>query len=178
MQTTLAGDDLKRAWGSYLGAVPWAHFATLTFRIESSPDYAVREFKRCVRRIEKEAGRPSYWFYGSEYGSRLGRLHMHALIGNTDRLSHGQLTEAWQSGFSKWLDYDPAKSASYYVAKYITKDLADYDISANFPAALARHGLQPVLGFDRGDTAPPTVQQLEAAGQRYKPDRPRKRAAH
>ena len=178
MHETATGQQIKTAWGDFLGEQPWAHFATLTFRIESSPDYAVREFKRFVRRVEKEAERPTYWFYGSEYGSRLGRLHMHALLGNSDRLSKGQLTEAWSSGFSKFIDYDPAKGASYYVAKYIVKDLADYDVSPNFPAALARHGLQPVLAFDTADRPFPTAEQRAAAGARHKPTRPNRKPAH
>ncbi len=45
------GSIVKRAWGEFLGGFPWAHYCTLTFKIESGPDYARREFERWVRRL-------------------------------------------------------------------------------------------------------------------------------
>jgi hypothetical protein len=54
--------------------------------------------------------------------------HIHALI-HTD--SSKETLRKWMKeryGRTQVLDYDPTKGAHSYCAKYITKDLSDYDI--------------------------------------------------
>lgn len=141
------GGAVKRAWGEHLGRYPWDHFLTLTFRRESIPDFARRAWLSYVRRVEQLAGMPLVWFYGTEYGS-LGRLHLHALTLNTGQVSIAQLHREWfQSaplprGLTKIAVYSPLLGAAHYVAKYVTKDLADYDVSDRLGEAAAARGRQ------------------------------------
>jgi len=161
------GRALKQAWGRHLVRYPWTHFATLTFRQESVQDYARRQFGSFVRRVEREIGGSTYWFYGTEFGN-LGRLHLHALLGRTESLPREVLEKLWLCGHSRFRDYDPKigadkgdgiTGAAYYVTKYITKDLADYDVSPGFPAARSLYigrqrelfGMAPRLSLAPGD---------------------------
>jgi hypothetical protein len=82
-----------------------------------------------------------YAFQADEYGPRGGRLHLHALVGNVahlvpycgKRLSRRQWSRPccwlhrWPCGYARILPYDPTKGARYYVAKYVSKTLGDYE---------------------------------------------------
>lgn len=157
---TQVGTQLKAAWGAHLGRYPWTHFATLTFSQESVQDYARRQFLSFVRRVERDAG-PTYWFYGTEFG-KLGRMHLHALLGRTELMTRDELQEHWPCGFSRFLPYDSQLGAAHYVSKYITKDLADYDVSPGFPNARALYvgrqrelaGIAPRLAIAPGEREP------------------------
>lgn len=141
------GTRVKQAWGQHLGRYPWDHFLTLTFRRESIADFARRSWLAYVRRLEKLAAMPLVWFYGTEYGA-LGRLHIHALTLNTGQLSITQLHREWYQpapssrGMTRIAVYSPLLGAAHYVAKYVTKDLADYDVSDRLREATAARGRQ------------------------------------
>ena len=164
---TLQHTDAKlitEAMGRFLDRFDWAHFHTLTFAQESGEDYAVREWGRWRRLVEREAGVALSWFFGVEYG-RLGRLHLHALTGNTERLPADVMRDQWRAGHSRILPYDRDKGATHYVSKYVTKQLAAWDLSENAAAILAAEQYrQPTrrearrLAFNQGQrdrTRPP-----------------------
>jgi len=149
-----SASGLAAAWGPYLGDYAWNHWLTLTFapprpahlggrvplgparprpaRPGPPPDYAHREFARFVRRLECCGADPVWWFRGDELGERLGRLHLHALLGGTGGLLESTLGRQWRAGFSVVKRYDPALGAAHYLTKYATKGLADYDVSGGW----------------------------------------------
>ncbi len=149
--------SLATAWGEYLQPYDWNHWITLTFaphrrrhrggvvrrgpprpgaaRPGPPPDYAHREFARFVGRLEDCGGEAVWWFRGDELGERLGRLHLHALLGGTGGLLDASLGREWRAGFSLVKPYDPALGAAHYLTKYATKGLADYDVSGGWPRA-------------------------------------------
>lgn len=171
-----SASSLAAAWGHYLGDYDWDHFVTLTFapprpshlggpvrpgpgrrraeRPGPPPDYAHRQFRYWVRRLGVLGGAPVWWFRGDELGERLGRLHLHAFLGGTGRLLEETLGRQWQAGFSLVKRYDPALGAAHYVTKYVTKGLADYDVSGRW----ARDGLLPPLSSG-------LLEPLQAVGQ-------------
>jgi hypothetical protein len=81
-------------------------------------------------------------FLACETGYRGGYVHLHALAGNLGGLERycGEKLEpsgwgkpccqlhAWPCGWARVLPYDPARRASWYVAKYITKQLAEWEL--------------------------------------------------
>ncbi len=168
-----AGRSLPVAWSEYLTRYHWDHWVTLTFaphpprdlwslvpvgparlgpdRPGPPPDYAHRQFQSWVGRVEGCGGESVWWFRGDELGERLGRLHLHALVGGTGGLLEASLRREWRAGFSFVKRYDPALGAAHYITKYATKGLADYDVSG----AWCREPLQPRLPFseDRGQEA-------------------------
>ncbi len=169
----ISATSLAAAWGEYLAPYAWDHWLTLTFapprplhlgggvrlgparpgaeRPGPPPDYAHREFGRFVRRLEDCGGEPVWWFRGDELGERLGRFHLHALLGGTGGLLETSLGREWQAGFSLVKRYDPALGAAHYITKYATKGLADYDVSGGWRC----EPLQPRLPFseERGQEA-------------------------
>ncbi len=155
--------SLAAACGEWLTAYDWDHWVTLTFtphqprdlwssvpvgparpgveRPGPLPNYAHRQFCYWVRRLGALGGAPVWWFRGDELGERLGRLHLHALLGGTGRLATQSLDREWRAGFSLVKPYDPALGAAHYLTKYATKGLADYDVSGRW----GRDGLLPPL---------------------------------
>lgn len=75
------------------------------------------------------------WFRGDEFGQRGGRLHFHALLSGTEGLTSKTLATAWRDGWSLVEPYDVSLGAAYYLAKYVTKSLAGYDLGGRFRAA-------------------------------------------
>ena len=165
--------SLAAAWGEYLAPYAWDHWLTLTFapprpphlggpvrlgparpgpaRPGPPPDYAHREFGRFVQRLEDCGGASVWWFRGDELGERLGRLHLHALLGGTGGLLEASLGREWRAGFSLVKRYDPALGAVHYLTKYATKGLADYDVSGGW--CLEPPQLQLPFGEERGQEA-------------------------
>lgn len=133
---------VRNAWGEFLEGLPWDHYTTLTFGMKSGPDFARRAFGTWVRRLEREAGIPLLWFVGFEDGRLLGRLHLHALLGNTYELTTGFMSTLWRHGFSRIAPFQPKLGAAHYVTKYVTKELLDYDVSTDFAKAIAARDRQ------------------------------------
>jgi hypothetical protein len=106
-----------------------------------SQEYALRQWGTFRRNLALDVGVPMFWFYGVEHGEKFGRLHLHALTGNTERLPVFRIRELWKAGWSHVKPYDPRKGASYYITKYVSKELAEWDISGDVENArrMARH---------------------------------------
>lgn len=149
-----SSNPLNAALGDFLSGYPWSHFLTLTFKplprtgkkgdtltwgrftrrdtaAGVSDAYAMRAWRGYLRDVSKLADVPLFWFFGIEHGEKRGRLHVHALTGNTERLPVQLLREQWRNGFTRILSYDPSRGAAHYVSKYVTKQLAEWDISGD-----------------------------------------------
>ena len=93
-----------------------------------------------------------YAFRADEYGPLGGRFHLHALIGNVSTVTRfcgerlgkrvwGKLCCAvhrWPCGYARIFPYDPSLGARFYLSKYVTKALGDYDLIGIEPG-------QPIL---------------------------------
>ena len=149
--------EINEAMGKWLGDLaPWDVFSTWTFSRPVNVQGAMYMARRHLRWVERAAGVPTYGFVGVEKGERGGLLHLHALMGNVARLkpycgtrlapgTWGReccLVHGWPCGIARVLPYDPKLGASYYVSKYVTKQLAEWELFG-FPAipqfALAKH---------------------------------------
>lgn len=125
---------------------PFDWFGTFTFSEPVSPATAHYWFRRYLA-WAKGLTEP-YAFRADEYGPGGGRLHLHALVGNVAHLAPycGESLpprqwgcsccwlHRWPCGYARILPYDPTKGARYYVAKYVSKTLGDYEF----------------IGFDQG----------------------------
>lgn len=118
---------------------PFDWFGTFTFSEAVSSAAAHYWFRKY---LESAVGLTKpYAFRADEYGPKGGRLHLHALVGNVSHLiaycgeplPHGKWgrpccwLHRWPCGYARILPYDPTKGARYYVAKYVSKTLGDYD---------------------------------------------------
>ena len=110
---------------------------------------AHRLFATLVRQIEKAAGCRSSGSALTVSGPRGGRFHIHALIATS--LSCGGCTGS--IGGTKWQAMHAscrlirAGGAAYYCAKYVAKEINDWDLSDNLRAFA---DYQPVLPLEGG----------------------------
>jgi hypothetical protein len=121
---------LSQAWGEFLSGFNWEWFLTLTFREPQESFRAHRLFRRFAGQINRAAGNSVAWFMVFEYGSRLGRLHIHALMLNVAHLSRFHWMEEWNkvAGYARILPFAQGKGAAFYCAKYVTKSAAEWEI--------------------------------------------------
>lgn len=122
-------NPVRDAWSSWLTLYPWDAWGTMTFAAgEFTHEAATRAWNNFARSLPPLAT----WFVGHEVGAR-GRLHMHCLLGALprDEAIRSQLWEWWfkRYGRCEVRGYDPERGATAYVSKYITKELAHYDLN-------------------------------------------------
>lgn len=141
------------------GAMYWArrHLAQLEVMmngyVEARPSR--RNAWGYVRESEPELDFPRkrlYAFVAVEKGDSGGLLHLHSLIGNVrdlkpfcgDILRPGEwgkdccMLHAWPCGIARVMPYNPKLGASFYVSKYVTKGLAEWDLVGPFPCPPGR----------------------------------------
>lgn len=120
------------AWGEWLGTFPWDAWGTLTFAAgEFTHDAASRAWARFSREFQNQHPL-GCWFVGHEVGAR-GRLHLHCLLGAMLQPTPASRTQLWEWWFKRYgraqiAGYDPERGAAHYCAKYVSKELAHYDL--------------------------------------------------
>jgi hypothetical protein len=144
----VGAERLNETMGDWLGKLaPWDVFSTWTFSRPVTLSGAMYWGRRHIRWLEKAAGQPIYAFVGAERGDRGGLLHLHGLVGNVGHLKpycgirqdpgtwglKCCMLHAWPAGIARVLPYDPARGAAYYVGRYISKRLAEWQLFG-FPA--------------------------------------------
>lgn len=67
----------------------------------------------------------------------MGRLHLHSLVGGD---TEGSPREAWRDWFqdpfggrAKIVVYERDKGAEYYLSKYVSKSLGEYEVLGKWP---------------------------------------------
>lgn len=132
------------AVGDWLHSMPWTHWATLTTPYELTMKGARRLAHRFHRRLNKDA--PASMFWACEPFDAKDGFHLHALL-NVPGVPYESIIQTYQdtAGGSGWKriqldEFNPswkkkgkeeredATGATYYVGKYITKKLSDYDL--------------------------------------------------
>ena len=146
------------ALGKWLSGYEWTHWATFTSRpildtatgnigasnlanpLDStytrtnafkSSEPSRRMYRRGLAKWAKRIG-PEMIFWGTEAGPETGRIHCHALL-KLSSTSMETNRSMWMLGYRMFgrtyiEDYDPELGAAGYIAKYVTKRLADYDL--------------------------------------------------
>lgn len=155
--------QLVEGWGQFLIQFMWDWFATFTFRDEVPSFRAHRLFERLMQELERAAGVPIFWFRADEIGPRGGRFHIHALVGNVANLRRMTFVDLWneKAGYARIWPFDSKRGAAYYCAKYIAKQINDWDLSDNLRAF---SNYQPVLALEGGSkprTSIPGPQHLK-----------------
>lgn len=131
-------EDISAEW-------PWDWFCTFTFSDPKVTAFGAHHFVRSfIERMGRENGAfaKPYAFRADEYGPEGGRFHIHALIGNVCHLTHfceerllpGQFgrkccwMHRWPCGIARIKLYQKDKGANFYVTKYVTKALGDFEL--------------------------------------------------
>lgn len=140
-------ESLPRAWGDWLSELGkewrWDWFGTFTIRDPKTTPEAAHHFVRRYLDIAGQVGiAKPFAFRIDEYCPTSGRLHLHALVGNTSHLhlACGEFlppdqwgrpccwTHRWPCGYARILPYDPTKGAAYYVTKYVDRPSSDWEL--------------------------------------------------
>lgn len=164
-QSLLAGlnpnppHPLPEAWAFFLGLYPWQWYGTFTFRDRVHPEYADKQFRLWVSKLNAQIGgkkwyrspdRAIYWVRGLEFQKR-GVIHFHAVFYHKEnlnvRLGRFDAKVEWAKQLAG-TQHDPRPDelkgncrlerprmqadVNDYVAKYCTKD-GEIDVSANLP---------------------------------------------
>lgn len=122
-------------WLTELGRDSWDSWATFTFGPRfgptgPTPDRAMYHFSSWLTSLP---GPDPLCFAAVEAG-RLGRVHLHALIGPIDAWGKGIPRKAlWRSWFRRFgrcqlRPYEPERGCEWYLCKYLTKAPLHWDV--------------------------------------------------
>jgi len=124
---------VRTAWADWLGGFPWDAWGTLTFSF-ANPTHAQldRAFGNFVDFVRRVADDRAPYFLGHEVGAG-GRAHLHCLLGGLRGWDGAQRSRLWKWWFDRYgrceiKGYDPERGAALYITKYISKELAHYDV--------------------------------------------------
>ena len=126
--------DLKQAFCSFLSRFAWQYMATWTFNQEiTDPIRAMRILHRFMARFDVKG-----YFCSVEWHRLRDGVHLHGLIADWQsnelyRASPLQIRELWGLwfelyGFNRIETVRADEAARKYCSKYITKNLADWDL--------------------------------------------------
>lgn len=113
----MPSDSLADAFGELYGEWRYDALATLTFTTPVSGDRAIAETKRWMRRLEKLGHGRVSGVITAEIG-RFGRLHTHALLQNTVRMSPRAMKERWYAGRAHVRPCVDSQKAARYLFKH------------------------------------------------------------
>jgi hypothetical protein len=140
-------NPLSDGWGGFLGQFHWDWFVTLTFARDVKSFTAHNRCNAWLHSLEKAAGHPIAWFRGDECGNRFGKFHMHLLIANVAHLHRFTWMGRWEArnGWARIFEFNPTLGASYYVAKYVTKQFGEWELSDNIAAFRIQQPVFPLV---------------------------------
>jgi hypothetical protein len=138
---------LSDGWGEFLSEFHWDWYVTLTFAGDVKTFTARNRCNAWLRGIAKAAGQPISWFRGDEYGERLGKFHMHLLIGGVAHLHRFTWMKRWEkNGYARVFEFDSNQAAPFYVSKYVTKQFGEWEIGGDTEAFRIQQPNLPLTG--------------------------------
>jgi hypothetical protein len=149
--------QLAVEWGEFLSQFEWDWFVTLTFRDWVKSFRAHRLFDLFVRELEKAAGQRIFYFRVDEIGPQGGRFHLHALIGNVAHLRRMFWMDYWDklAGHARILPFSSRRGAAFYVAKYVCKQLGEWELGGDLSSFRNNQRVLPLEGgSNRNPPAP------------------------
>ncbi len=106
--------------GDWLNPYPWEWFVTLTFGMDRvSPDRA----KKLFEQFTQASGTNVIYFMVIEWHKFRDNVHIHALLGNVEN------EPDWGYGISRVLRYNPKLGARFYLSKFISSEMVEWDFS-------------------------------------------------
>jgi hypothetical protein len=128
--------QVQTNFGKWLSGENWTHWTTLTTKKEMTINSARRQAEG-FHKILNLAGDAKIFFAAEPFDTKEGH-HLHALLQLPEQLKYTDIHKAWQyvSGSKTRAnnnriqieEYNSQKGATFYIGKYITKYLCDYDL--------------------------------------------------
>jgi hypothetical protein len=133
-------EKVQNSYGEWLGQYDWSYFCTFTTRYQLTLPSARRLMFRFWDMDDiKRSGSSRFFWCAEPFDTRHG-YHTHGLLLVNNILTKNDLGSIYQvacgnvsKSKANWhrlqlRDYNEKRNASYYCGKYLTKQLADYDI--------------------------------------------------
>jgi hypothetical protein len=133
-------EKVQNSYGQWLGQYEWSYFCTFTTRYSLSLPSARRLMHRFWTMDDLvKSGKAQLFWCAEPFDTREG-YHTHGLLKTDEIITKNDLGKIYQVACGnvnvtkdQWhrlqlRNYNNKLGASYYCGKYITKNLADYDI--------------------------------------------------
>ena len=125
---------MRKTLAEWVDKFDWEMWFTGTFKQERSYRDTIKT-KRAFERVIQDVSE-KYNIHNIEYFLAVERFkhgdftHVHALINGLYGLRYKELGEAWRARFgrSQVEGYECGKGASFYLTKYVTKEICDWDL--------------------------------------------------
>ena len=126
--------ELRNQMSQWLNKSPWQIWFTGTFTPEQFYRDTIKTkgaFNKFIEKLSVDFDKQEIeYFLAIERFAFGDECHCHALIRGLEGLTYRQIGETWRDlyGREKVEGYDPTRGANYYLTKYITKELCDWDL--------------------------------------------------
>jgi hypothetical protein len=141
MMSLIKPENLRDQMATWVNKFEWQIFMTGTFQPERSTKDTIRtkkRFKSFLGDLSEKFGKNNIEYFLAVERFRLSdETHCHALLNGLDGLTYRQIGEIWRERFGREEveKYDPTKGANYYLTKYVTKELCDWDLNVDLRKA-------------------------------------------
>ena len=125
---------MRNSLAGWVDQFDWQFWFTGTFK----PDQAYRDTIKTKKAFGKFVGdlRDKYKKDEIEYFMAVERFksgdftHVHSLLNGLDGLTYRQIGETWRNRFGRETveGYEKDKGANFYLTKYATKEICDWDL--------------------------------------------------
>ena len=121
-------NPLKESWSTFLNNFNWDWWVTLTFRNKQSTKTANIKWNKWLKRLENEIDNKVGYFRVTELQRPRNCIHFHALMLNLKGVRRLTWKDEWDliAGYARIYPYDKSRGASYYLCKYVTKQIAEH----------------------------------------------------
>ena len=101
---------------------------TLTFRNKQSTKTANVKWNKWLKRLENEIDNKVGYFRVTELQRPRNCIHFHALMLNLRGVRRLKWMDEWDliAGYARIYPYEKNRGASYYLCKYVTKQIAEH----------------------------------------------------
>lgn len=117
-----------------MGGYDWEYWFTGTFKPQKSYKDTIntkKAFNRFLEKLSEENELQNItYFMAVERFKNGDYTHVHALLSGLNNLPYRTIGGTWRSlyGREKVEGYQKDKGANYYLTKYVTKELCDWDL--------------------------------------------------
>jgi hypothetical protein len=126
-------NQLHQECGKWLQMYAWEVWGTAEFDPKRPIRDAIRArgyVQRYISSVLERSGLPLSYFLAVERFSHSMNTHVHFLLAGVSHLTYEAMGSPWwekHHGYFYVRKYDPSLGAGYYLTKYITKDLCEWD---------------------------------------------------
>lgn len=125
---------LRQELAGWVGGYPWEIWFTGTFRPERCYKDTIKTkaaFNKYIRVLSETFNRHEIQYFLAVERFKCGfETHCHALIAGVGGVRYRELGEVWRGLYGRETveGYQPNKGADFYLTKYVTKELCDWDL--------------------------------------------------